>query len=100
MLTVCTVYVYCFVVLSQGELEMFAPSQEHNLRLLELPVALQKGKVVLTQDFTVCEEGETLTPERAKILEYLGYKMAKFSLTLVSHYNKEDGFKQLLEISS
>lgn len=85
------------VCLPAGELEMFVPSQEANLRLLELPVALRRGKVVLNEEFVVCEEGEILTPERAKILEYLGYKMATFSIALLAHYHKEDGFKQLVE---
>lgn len=85
------------VCLSEGELDMFVPSQEHNLRLLQLPITLKHGKVVLTQDFTVCSKGDVLTPERAKLLEYLGYKQAKFSLQLISHYSKENGFKQLVE---
>lgn len=84
------------VVLEAGELEMFVPSQEHNLRLLGLPISLKKGKVVIEEKFTVCQEGDVLTPERAKLLEYLGYKFAIFSLTLISHYNKSKGLKQLI----
>lgn len=85
------------VCLPPGELEMFVPSQEANLRLLGLPVVLRKGKVALNEEFVVCEEGGTLTPETAKILEYLGYKMANFSIKLLGHFHKESGFKQLMD---
>lgn len=84
------------VVLEAGELEMFVPSQEHNLRLLGLPISLKRGKVVIEEKYPVCQEGDILTPERAKLLEYLGYKLAIFSLTLVSHYNKASGLRQLI----
>ena len=76
---------------------MFVPSQENNLRLLHVPIAIKNGKVHLTQNYTVCEKGAILKPENAKLLEHLGYKMAKFSLTLISHYTKEDGLKHLIE---
>ncbi len=84
------------VVLEAGELEMFVPSQEHNLRLLGLPISLEKGKVVIQEKYTVCQKGDVLTPESAKLLEYLGYKFAIFSLTLISHFNKSEGLKQLV----
>lgn len=83
------------VKLDEGELDMFVHSQEPNLRLLGLPVTVKRGKVILLQDFTVCKEGDVLTPERAKLLEYLGYKLAKFALTLLCLYNKDSGVKKL-----
>lgn len=79
------------VALSEGPLEQFAPAQVPNLQLIGLPVALKKGVVSLLQDFTICEEGDTLTPERAKMLELLELKMAKFSITLIANYEKDDG---------
>lgn len=85
------------VELAEGELEMFETSQEQNLRLLGLPVVLKKGKVCLSRDFTVCEMGETLTPERAKILEFLGIRMAKFRVILRCYYCKKDGHFEALD---
>lgn len=84
------------VVLNAGELDMFVPSQEQNLRQLGLPVSLKQGKVIIGQEFVVCEKGDVLVPERAKILEYLGYKQANFSLILESHYRKDTGFRSLI----
>lgn len=84
------------VELAEGELEMFEASQEPNLRLLGLPVVLKKGKVWLSRDFTVCEDKEILTPEKAKILEYLGIRMAKFRVILRSYYRKKDGYFERL----
>lgn len=80
------------VQLSAGPLDMFEPSQEQNLRLVGLPVGLKRGVVTLLSDFTVCETGDVLSPERAKILEFLGIEMAKFRVKLLCHYRKSDGF--------
>lgn len=84
------------VELVEGEMEMFGGSQEHNLRLVGLPVCLKRGKVWLTRDFTVCEMGETLTPEKAKILEFLGVRQALFRIKLRCSYRKSDGHFELL----
>lgn len=81
------------VSLSEGELE-FEPSQESNLRLVGLPVCVKRGKICLTNDFVVCEEGDVLTPERAKILEFLGMKMATFKVNLVCRWSKDKGFEE------
>jgi mRNA turnover protein 4 len=56
------------VRLEQGPLEQFSFSMEPQLRKLGLPTALDKGVVVLTTDYIVCEEGKPLTPEAAKVL--------------------------------
>lgn len=84
------------VELVEGEMDMFEGSQEHNLRLVGLPVCLKRGKVWLARDFTVCESGETLTPEKAKILEFLGIRQALFRVELRCHYRKSDGHFELL----
>ncbi|KAI0562736.1 mRNA turnover protein [Gracilaria domingensis] len=86
------------VHLNAGPLERFAPSQEQNLRQIELPVGLKKGVITLLQDFTVCNKGDVLTPERAKVLELLDIRMAKFRLRLLCHYRKSDAsFEQLVQ---
>ena len=52
----------------QGPLDQFSHSIEPYLRSLGLPTSLERGKVVLLQDHTVCEAGDILTPEQAKII--------------------------------
>lgn len=83
------------VNMTAGPLEMFVPEFEPRLRTLGLNVTLVRSVVTLREDFCVCENGDVLTPERAKLLEFLGIKMAEFKLTLLCHYSKSDGFKNL-----
>lgn len=50
-------------------------------------------------DFTVCQEGETLSSEQARILKLLGHQQAAFRLNIVSGWNKAEGdFKLFKEI--
>lgn len=83
------------VRISSGPLDMFVPEFEPQLRLLGLNVTLARSVVTLREDFTVCEAGEVLTPERAKLLELLGIKMASFRLNLMCHFSQKTGFRNL-----
>lgn len=85
------------VHLNEGALEMFEAAQEANLRLLGLPVAVRKGVVTLVDEFSVCQRGERLTPERAKIMELLGMRMAAFRMHIVCHYDKSSGQIELMD---
>ena len=58
-----------------------------------MPTKLDKGIVTLINDFVVCEKGQTLTPEQAKILKLIGRPLAKFHVKVEYSYSKEDGFK-------
>ena len=75
------------VQLSEGVLNMFSHSMEPQLRQLGkftsvpvslsrsvsgLPVQLVKGQVTLLVDYTVCQQGDVLTSEQARILKLLG----------------------------
>lgn len=83
------------VRLEAGPLEMFVPEHEPRLRHLGLDVSLVRGTVTLREDYCVCQEGDVLTPERAKLLELLGIKMARFQLHLLCHYSQKTGFEKL-----
>lgn len=84
------------VELKKGRLEHFEPNQVQNLRLVGLPVDVKRGVVTLIKDLIVCDVDEVLTPEKAKVLEFLGIRMAKFRLVLSCHYCKEGNtFEQL-----
>eukprot|EP01136_Pigoraptor_vietnamica_P006957 Opistho-1_new@40558 len=69
------------VTLNKGPLT-FPHSMEPHLRSLGLPTQLKNGVVQLLQDFTVCKENETLTPDQAKILKLLQMPLAVFQIEL------------------
>jgi len=71
------------ITLTAGPLEGFLPSQEPLLRSLGLPSLLKKGVIELQGNYTVCKEGEVLSPEQAKLVALLGEKMAKFHADIV-----------------
>lgn len=81
------------VILPEGPLEEFSHSMEPHLRSLGMPTLLKKGVVTLYSDYTVCEEGKTLTPEQARILKLCAKPMAKFQLTIICSWSKLDGFE-------
>ncbi|VDM38936.1 unnamed protein product [Toxocara canis] len=66
------------IELPEGPLAQFPFSMEPQLRKLGLPVKLDKGVVTLLSNFTVCNEGDHLSAEQARILKLLGYKMSIF----------------------
>jgi mRNA turnover protein 4 len=62
-------------------------SIETHLRKLGLPVRLINGEVELLVDTTICQEGDTLTPEQASLLQLFGVIMAEFQLSLVGMWH-------------
>ncbi len=60
------------IVINKGPLNRgeapFPHNMEPQLRKLGMPTELLKGIVNLRQDYTVCKEGDTLTPDQAHIL--------------------------------
>jgi mRNA turnover protein 4 len=61
-----------------------------------MPTKLNKGVVELVSDYTVCSEGDTLTPDQAALLRIFGVMMAKFQMTLVGVW-EDDEYTRLLE---
>jgi mRNA turnover protein 4 len=62
---------------------MFQHTMEPMLRTkLGMPVKLAKGVVTLIEPFTLCKEGDELTPEQAQILTLLKYKIDTFKPAL------------------
>uniref|UniRef100_A0A8C1UCF2 Ribosome assembly factor mrt4 n=2 Tax=Cyprinus carpio TaxID=7962 RepID=A0A8C1UCF2_CYPCA len=89
------------VTLDEGPLEQFPHSMEPQLRQLGLPTALKKGVVTLIKDFEVCKEGDTLTPEQARILKLFGTEMAEFKISIKCMWNSESGdFEKLTDADS
>merc|ERR1712147_409659 len=71
------------VELKQGVLEMFPHNMEPQLRKMGMPVSLDKGN--------------TLTSEQARILKLLGHQHAEFKLNIVSGWSKEGGKFELFK---
>jgi len=86
------------VRLEAGPLSQFSHAIEPQLRQLGMPTELKKGIVHLTQNYTVCSEGDRLTSEQARILKLLDHKQAEFKLNMIAVWSREDGsFKMLRE---
>jgi len=81
------------VTLPEGPLPDFSHAIEPHLRKLGMPTKLDRGIVTLYSDFTVCEKGQTLTPEQAKILKLLQRPLATFRVNVECCVTKENGFE-------
>lgn len=81
------------VKLPEGPLPDFSHAIEPHLRKLGMPTKLDRGIVTLYSDFTVCEKGQTLTPEQAKILKLVGRPLATFRVNVECCITKENGFE-------
>jgi len=68
------------VELKAGPLETFSHTMHEPFRKLGLPVVLKRGVVVLESDFTICNAGNKVTPEQARLLQHFGHKLAVFSV--------------------
>lgn len=88
------------VVLPEGPLPDFSHAIEPHLRKLGMPTKLERGIVTLSNDYTVCEKGQTLTPEQAKILKLVGRQLATFRVNVECCYTKEDGFENITKSKS
>jgi mRNA turnover protein 4 len=77
--------------LPEGPLQNFSHSLEPFLRKLGMPTKLNKGVIHLERPYTVCREGDVLTPEQAKILKLLEIKLSKFTITLPGVWRRGDG---------
>ena len=63
---------------------------EQQFRKQGLPVKIDNGKIVLQDGKTehrLCKEGETLSPEKCKLLMHFGIKLSEFSVKLVCHWS-------------
>jgi mRNA turnover protein 4 len=66
---------------------------EQQFKKLGLAVKINNGKIVLLEDSgecRLCKEGETLSPEKCKLLTHFGIKLSEFRVKLVCHWSKGD----------
>lgn len=63
---------------------------EQQFRNQGLPVKIDNGKIVLLdgkQEHRLCKEGETLSPEKCKLLTHFGVKLSNFRVKLVCRWS-------------
>ncbi|KAJ2587883.1 mRNA turnover and ribosome assembly protein [Coemansia sp. RSA 1722] len=94
------------VVVSSGEVvrgytkETFPNNMEPELRELGMPTLLQNGKITISSDYVICEDGDKLTPNQCRLLKHFWEKMAVFKINLICHLNRNGDFVQLVENGS
>ena len=67
-----------------GRLTELPHTMLDQLRKLGMPVALDKGVIVLPQAYTLCHAGKALTPEQGRLLKHFGHQLAEFRIRLVA----------------
>lgn len=75
------------ITVEEGELK-FPHNMVETLRKLGMPVDLKAGKVTLTSKFTICTVGETLTPEKCRLLKYFEHKLSPFELKPIAYFKE------------
>jgi len=73
----------------------YPASMEPNLRSLGLPTSLVKGVVHVTEDYTVCKEGDTLTPEQCTVLKRFYQTTVEFKMDLKCVWHNTGVFQDL-----
>ncbi|XP_067665942.1 mRNA turnover protein 4 homolog [Haliotis asinina] len=77
------------VEIEEGPIPQFAHSLEPQLRQLGLPTALKRGVITLLHSHTICQAGDVLTPEQARLLKLFGHQMAQFHITIEGMWSND-----------
>lgn len=62
-------------------------SLEATVRKWGMPTRLEKGRVMLDQDFVLCEEGKTLNSHQTALLKLFGVAMAEFRVQILAYWS-------------
>lgn len=54
-----------------------------------MPTLLKNGVVTLSDDYTVCKEGDILDSNQTRLLKLFGIAVANFEIKLLGHYDSE-----------
>lgn len=76
-------------VITSDMLQHFPVSMMEQFRKLGIPVEIREGRVVLRDgrtEFTLCNEGETLSAEKCKVLVHFDLKLSDFKVDLVCRW--------------
>ncbi|KAF1815189.1 hypothetical protein P152DRAFT_456240 [Eremomyces bilateralis CBS 781.70] len=74
--------------------------QEVHLRAQGLPTRLEKGDVLLDEDYTVCKKGEVLTGHQSAILKFFGVEVAEFQVRVKAYWSAEAQTTTVLDDSA
>jgi mRNA turnover protein 4 len=66
-------------------------SAEAALRRLGVPVAMDRGEVVLADEYVVCEEGQVLDGRQTALLKMFGVTMVDFRVAITAYWEAETG---------
>lgn len=86
------------VTIDEGPLDGFQHTMEPLLRSLGLTTTLKKGVIHLLKPYTICSNGDTLTPEQAKLLKLFQRPLAQFQIKVKAHWNKKTEQVQVFEL--
>uniref|UniRef100_A0A0G4GX41 Ribosome assembly factor mrt4 n=1 Tax=Chromera velia CCMP2878 TaxID=1169474 RepID=A0A0G4GX41_9ALVE len=80
------------VTLAEGPeaLQNWPHSMETQFRQLGLPTILKNGAIHLLGNYTVCTEGEALTPAAAQLLKKLDVKTTRFKVNIEDMWTNPD----------
>lgn len=81
-----------------NHLEGFPSSMESQFRQLGVSLKLENGKFIVLADYTVCKQGEPLTPEQAMMVKHLGIQMDEFKFYIMAFLSKGGEFKNLNDV--
>lgn len=79
------------ITIPAGKLAEWPHTMMDSLRKLLVPVRLDKGTIVVTEEMTICTEGNAITPEQGRLLKMFGHELAVFKIDLVSVWRSKDG---------
>lgn len=77
------------ITVPAGRMEEMPHTMADTLRKLGMPVRLDKGIIVLPEEYAICKAGEALTPAQSRLLQIFGHMLAVFRLHLISKW--QDG---------
>jgi len=64
-----------------------AHTMEPELRKLQMPTSLTRGKITLENEYRVCKEGEVLDSRQTRLLKLFGVATAEFKVDLVAYWS-------------
>ena len=71
-------------------------SMEVQLRKWGMPTKLEKGRIVLNSDYTVCKEGEVLNSNQTSVLKQFGVALAEFRVRMIACWKASDGSVEVM----
>ncbi|KAI9597589.1 ribosomal protein L10-domain-containing protein [Syncephalis fuscata] len=75
--------------LMRGE-DPFPGNMDTQLRSLGIPLRRDGGKLVIEQPYTICNEGDTLSPNQSHLLKLFWVQAAEFQVKLIGYWKDNE----------